>query len=668
MRFAHPPRHPRPLAFALLALCTLCGAATADDDLEASRAAFREAYPAAERGEWQPVEERRALLENYVLWPDLRAAWLVARIADVDDAEVRAFLEAWGRSRPGRELRYRYALELAKGGRWPEYLDVYRRHYANAGAARLDCYATRAGIETGAFDEFAGLARSLWLVGRSQVDECDPVFDYLRGAGLLEGPLTRDRFELALEAREFSLARYLAKSMDAEALARVERWIAAGNDPERFIVADENCRDAEEHRAQLLYALQRVAWGDAARAQALFLATSPEHEFPSGDAARIARYIALSAAQQHQPRAFELLRSLPAGATDERVRAWQVRAALLRHDWSDALAAIDDMPEEQRSEAEWRYWRAVALQQAGRVDLAKPVFEALATDRSWYGFLAADEVDAEYAFDHAATPADDAILSGLVRDPALVRARELFYVGLESRGRAEWNDAVAKLEPAAKVQAAVLAHRWGWHSQAIATLADSGRFDDLEIRYPLAFEQAFLEFAEAAGIRGSLAWAIGRSESLFMADVRSHAGAVGVMQLMPTTGARTAAELGLPWAGLTTLTDPRSNIRLGTKYLAKMLERFDGNVVLATAAYNAGPNKVDEWLPRSEHALDARIWIENIPYDETRAFVRRVLVADTIFHWRLTGKPARISAQIAAVAPVPQRLSDARRAGYAGAD
>ncbi|HEX7061079.1 MAG TPA: transglycosylase SLT domain-containing protein [Woeseiaceae bacterium] len=660
MRFARPHCRPHPLAVALLALCTISGPAAADDDVEASRAAFREVYPAAERGEWQPAQERRALLEDYVLWPDLRAAWLAAKIDTVDDAEVRAFLDAWGSSRPGRELRYRYALQLAKDQRWPEYLEVYRRHYTNAGAARLDCYASRAGIETGAFDEVAGLARSLWLVGESQVDECDPVFHYLRGAGLLEGPLTRQRFELALEAHEFSLARYLAKSLDAESLARVERWIAAGDDPEAFIVADENCRDTEEHRAQLLYALERVAWGDAARAQTLFLATSGKHEFPSRASARIARYIALSAAQQHEPHAFELLRGLPAGATDERVRAWQVRAALLRHGWSAALAAIDDMPPAQRSEAEWRYWHAVALQQAGRVDLATPIFEALAADRSWYGFLAADEIDADYAFAHAATPADEAILSGLAREPALVRARELFYVGLESRGRAEWSGAVARLEPAAKVQAALLAHRWNWHSQAIATLADSGRFDDLEIRYPLAFEQAFLEFAAAAGIRGSLAWAIGRSESLFMADVRSHAGAVGVMQLMPTTGARTAAELGLPWAGVATLTDPRSNIRLGTKYIAKMLERFDGNVVLATAAYNAGPNKVDEWLPRSEHALDARIWIENIPYDETRAFVRRVLFADTIFHWRLTGEPARISAEIEAVAPLPQQVSEAR--------
>lgn len=647
----------------------MAGSAAPASDLDASRQAFRDAYAAAERGDWQPALAHRAVLEEYVLWPDLRGAWLQAKLGSVSDAEVHEFLARWGDLRPARELRYRYALQLAADERWAEYLDLYGRHYRNAGAARLDCLAARAGIVTGAFDEFAGLARSLWLVGQSQVDACDPVFEYLRGAGLLDGPLMRERFELALDARQFTLARYLARSMDAASLQTAERWIAAGNAPEDFLVADADCRDTAEHRGQLLYAIERVAWGDATRAHALHGVAARDHDFLPGEAAGTARYVALSAAQQHRPEAWELLRSLPVAVVDERVRAWQVRAALLRHAWTDALAAIADMPAGQRAEAQWRYWRAVALRQAGQGGAAKPILQELAAERSWYGFLAADELELEYAFGHAATPADEAIVARLARDPALIRARELYYVGLESRGRAEWHDAVGALDAPAVAQAAVLAHRWNWHSQAIASIADSGRFDDLEIRYPLAFENAFLEFAEAADIRGSWAWAVARSESLFMADVRSHAGAIGVMQLMPATGRRTAAELGLPWAGLATLTDPHSNIRLGTTYLGKMLERFGGNLVLATAAYNAGPRKVDEWLPRSEHALDARIWVENIPYDETRAFVQRVLVADAIFHWRLTGEPSRLSAELRAVAPVlPPRLSQAATGASSAAD
>lgn len=648
-------------AVAALAL-SACATAHADPGLAASRQAFREVYPAVERGEWQPVLDRRPLLENYVLWPDLQAAWLSARLDSASDAEIQAFLGTWGELKPARELRYRHALRLASDEKWEEYLAAYRRHYEGMDVARLDCLAARAGILTGRQDEFAELARDLWLVGESQVDECDAVFEYLRGAGLLDGRLMRERFELALEARQFSLARYLARSLDEADLEVADQWIAAGNDPEGFLEADANCSDSEVHREQLLYALERVAWSDAARAHQWRRSVHDSHDFRRGETARTARYIALSAAQQHIPEAFDLLRSLPADAVDDTVRAWQVRSALLRHAWDDVLAVIGDMPAGQRQEPEWRYWRAVALRQAGDERRALPILRDLARDRSYFGFLAADELNLEYAFEHADTPEDEAVIAELARSPALIRARELFYVGLEGRGRSEWNDAVKRLEPGAVAQAAVLAHRWSWHSQAIATVADSGQYDDLRIRYPLPYEREFLEFSAAANIRGSWAYGVARSESLFMADVRSHAGAVGVMQLMPTTGRLTAAELDLPYSGLKTLTDPKSNIRLGTTYLGKMLERFGGNLVLATAAYNAGPHKVEEWLPESRR-LDARIWIENIPYEETRAFVRRVLVADAIFHWRLTGEAARLSAELRAIGPAasPERLSQVSR-------
>jgi soluble lytic murein transglycosylase len=226
--------------------------------------------------------------------------------------------------------------------------------------------------------------------------------------------------------------------------------------------------------------------------------------------------------------------------------------------------------------------------------------------------------------------------------PELVRARELFLVGQEGRGRSEWDAATSTLTSEEQAQAALLADSWGWHSRAIATVASAGHFDDLRVRYPLPWQDDFGRSAQTAGIPDSLAYGIARSESLFMRDIRSSAGAIGIMQLMPDTGRSTAQELSLPWSGRITLTDSSVNIRLGTWYLGKMLNRFDRNPVLATAAYNAGPRRVADWLPRSG-TLDARIWIENIPFNETRGYVRRVLADDVIFNWRLTGKSRRLS-------------------------
>ncbi|HET6630100.1 MAG TPA: transglycosylase SLT domain-containing protein [Woeseiaceae bacterium] len=635
----------------VIVICWLCSAcAQAESVLDDRRAAFRAAWPAAERGDWEPVAERQSLLADYVLWPDLKAAWLRAQLDTVDASEVRAFLEQYGDLQPARELRYRFALQLAADGRWPEYVDLYERHYRDLHVARLDCLAAQAGILSERPDEVVELAKSLWLVGRSQVEECDPVFDYLRGAGLLEGELTERRFELAISARQFSLARYLAKSLDDAWLERANRWIEAGRDPLAFLSADAGCNGSGEHRRQLLYALERLADSDARLARERWEQARDAHGFLPAETAKIARYLALSAAQQHLPEAFRLLGELEGDAADAYTRGWQVRAALLAHAWEDVIAAIRAMPADERRAQEWRYWLGLALRQSGRDSRGLPILTALAGERSYFGFLAADELGTPYAFAHATTPAVEDALDELGQIPALVRARELFYVGLESRGRSEWNDAVAGLDAGDKLQAALLAHRWGWHSQAIATVADIGHYNDLELRYPLPYADTFREAAEAANIRGSWAYGVARSESLFMADIRSHAGAVGLMQLMPATGRRTAAQLDLPWSGIATLTDPASSIRLGTTYLGNMLERFESNVVLATAAYNAGPEKVEEWLPAAQR-LDARIWIENIPYTETREFVRRVLFSDAIFHWRLTGRTSRLSAALDTVRP-----------------
>ena len=189
----------------------------------------------------------------------------------------------------------------------------------------------------------------------------------------------------------------------------------------------------------------------------------------------------------------------------------------------------------------------------------------------------------------------------------------------------------------------------GWHSRAITAAASLRAYDDLAIRYPLPWQDIFEAASTAARIDPTWAYGVARSESLFMRDVRSSAGAIGLMQLMPTTGKRVARKLRVPYTGLATLVDPAVNIRLGTGYLGQMAERFGGNRVLATAAYNAGPHRVDEWLPR-DNPEDARAWIENIPFNETRKYVKRVLTAQTIFQWRMTGSVRRLSDELPVIA------------------
>jgi soluble lytic murein transglycosylase len=640
----------------LLCISTLASAGT----LEEQRTAFRDVYPAVERGEWEPARAREALLRDYVLWPDLRATWLRANL-DHAAVEIREFLAEHGMLRPARELRYGFALHLAAEEHFPEYLELYRRWYKGLGIAKLDCLALHAEILQGGNENVAIRGRELWLTGRSQVDECDPVFDYLRGAGILDEPLHQERFELAVSERQFSLARYLARSLaDGRYLDEANGWLAAQNSPHDFLLEAKPGGNAT-HRDQLTYAIEQLSYSDAELAAGHYQRLRAQVPFSAPQIGGLARHIALWLARQHRPTAYAALRDLPDNATDIEVRRWLARAALRQHAWSDVIAVIEEMPEEERQTEEWQYWLAVANKETGKEEQALGIFAELAHERSYYGFLAADALQNDYAWAHVAIAEDDATLRRLAENPALIRARELYYVGLESRGRSEWDDAVAMLQAEDKAQAALLAHRWDWHSRAIATAASMGHYDDLVLRYPLPYREEFERHSETARIPYSWAYGVARSESLFMTDIRSIAGAVGVMQLMPGTGRRSAAEIKLPYVGIPTLTDPASNIRLGTFYLGKMLQRFGDNAVLATAAYNAGPLRVEKWLPQDER-LDARIWIENIPFNETRGYVRRVLLTDAIFHWRLTGETRRLSDSLAAIDPSPPRqLADAKR-------
>lgn len=644
-----------PLAFA--PACAAADAAPADGSVEfdTARAAFRAAWPLAELGDWTAAQRDAAVLEPYLLWPDLRAAWFRATLSNADHGEIEAFLHRYGVLKPARELRYRYALHLAAENRLDEFLAIYQQFYQGLDVAKLDCLALRAELEAGRERRIVTRGIELWMVGRSQEDECDPVFADLRRRGLLTDRHYAERFALAVEARQFSLARYLARQLPAEFGRQADAWIAAQNDPSGFTARTDERRDDDVDRRQLAYAVQQIAFRDPLTARARWDMLQGRFSFDRQLDAEVSRHIALWSARLHQPEAAGLLAALPAAAADPETGRWLVRTRLLSRDWAEVVRAIDALPAEESALDEWQYWKAVALGEQGQEAAAMLILATLATQRSYYGFLAADAIDAEYAIGGEGVSGDRELARTLEGIPALLRARELFYVGLEGRGRSEWDSAVSLLTNEQLLQAALLAHAWGWHSRAIATVAKAGDFDDLAIRYPLPWRDDFSRSSSSAGIADSWAYGVARSESLFMRDIRSSAGAVGIMQLMPATGRQTAGEIRMPWQGVATLTDSASNIRLGTHYLGQMYQRFDDNRVLATAAYNAGPHRVENWLPQ-QGPLDARIWIENIPYNETRGYVRRVLADEAIFYWRLTGRLRRISAELPAVVAGPPRI------------
>ena len=645
----------RNAANSILAAVLLCLGSTAASAATASdiqRELFRQVHADVERGNWAVVDalsdgERRAL-EDYLLYPDLRAAWLRATLTNADHEDIESFLDNNGVLKPARELRYRYALHLAEIGHLDEYLAIYEQFYQGLDAPRLDCLALQAELDAGRTARVVPRAIALWTVGESQVAECDPVFEFLEDGNHLGIVEYMKRFELAVEAREFTMARWLGKSIDQRHIDIASQWLKAQRDPESFVRNYRKWGNDDITHAQLVYGVERVTYADPTVALELWNEVSKGGRFSAEQEMRTLRHIALWTARDNLPGAYDMLVQLPAAAQSDEVLRWRARLSLRGNEWTRLLADIEAMSAAERDNEEWRYWYGIALRHKNRIAEGDAVLADLATERSYYGFLAADAVGAPYALDSNAFVADEARIAELSARHELLRARELFLVGLDGRGRSEWDAVVRYLDRDDKMQAAILAHRWGWHSRAIAAAASVGHYDDLSLRYPLPWPETFVKHSADASISPTWAYGVARSESLFMRDVRSSAGAIGLMQLMPATGKMVAREIRLPYSGLTTLVDPDHNIRLGTTYLGQMAERYGGNRILATAAYNAGPHRVDAWLPQAGR-IDPRIWIENIPFNETRGYVKRVLAADTIFHWRMTGEVRRLSDEMLVV-------------------
>ena len=615
---------------AVLLLLAVSGVQAKPDPLETQRELFLDARAALQDNRLEEYQSLARQLRDYPLYPYLQFDELRTRLSRADEQEVARFLEAHAGEPVGDRLRQSWLYNLARNQRWA----VFLRHYRPTGSVDLQCYALQARLNTGDKKGLAGDILPLWLAGESRPKACDPLFRFLADGGHLDRDRLWARIRLAMQANRPGLAGYLAKSLPEQERAWVTLWRAANDKPSATLEDSRLEADTPLAREIIVHALRRIARFDAGQAHEKWPAIRDTHDFESGDAATLEGYIAYAAATQRLPQAHAWLVALPAAAEDQRIREWRIRTAIDLQDWAAVRAHIEALPVDERDSEEWRYWLAFALEKTGERVAAMNRFGDLAKERSYHGFLAADFLRWPYEMGNAPTAYDAAELATLSRRPGLVRARELYRAGLLTDARREWAYAIRDMNDEELVLAAVLADQWGWHDRAILTVARSGNYDDLKLRFPLDHLDSVQRHARDNKLDTGQVFAVIRQESAFNSDARSSAGAMGLMQLMPGTGRLTAKRNRLPYAGAGTLLDADRNIQLGTRYLRQVMERFNDNPVLATAAYNAGPHRVERWLPETG-SEPAAIWITGIPFTETRNYVQRVLTYAAIYDWRM---------------------------------
>jgi len=612
------------------------------NSLEKQRDQFLQAELALKAGHKNTFRLLKQKLSNYPLYGYLDYWQLKRRLKHARPSELHEFFRLYNGQPIATRMRISWLHQLARRSDWKNYLAFYWPQTSVA----LQCNEIHARLALGRDRQHAlDDAMKLWMVGHSQPDTCNRVFKQLYASSQLTSAHIWQRVRLAFANQKSSLAAYLARKLSAEDRQWVNRWYHAHRRPTAAIASQWARDDTPLIREILTHAIQRLARYKPEQAYKHWQKLRASHHFTAAQHASVLRRIALAAALGGKPAAAHWLSEVPDVAVDQDIRQWRVRTALMREDPASVRHWIEQLPTDERNEPEWRYWYAWAQEKAGAKGDAFTLYASLGQQRNYYGFLAADKLGRRYQMNDSRTPVDRKALDQLGEQPGFQRARELYLVGKRLDARREWFYTTGNLNTDQLRSAALLAHRWGWHDRAIITAAQARDWDDLALRFPLPHRDSIFATARQYSLDPALIYGIIRQESAFMEDAHSEVGALGLMQLMPATGRQTARSLNIRYGGSRALLKSDQNIRLGSAYLNHLMTRYNGSPVLAAAAYNAGPHRVSRWLP-GDRSMPATLWMENIPFRETRNYVKRVLAYATIFDWRLSQPLTRLSQRL----------------------
>jgi soluble lytic murein transglycosylase len=639
---ATPQRIPV-LCWMLAAGCLLATSlAQATEPSDAQRAAFKQAYAAAQQGGdgWRSLADG---LHDYPLYAYLPAAALEHDIQQTDRASVEAYLKQYPDWIPATDLRRDFLLELARRQDWNDFLAMYQPGLGDA----LSCDALQARLARGETLNFDKDLSALWDKP-SLPAACDPVLDAAHDQGLLTSNRLWTRIDIAADAGQGGTISKLAGWLSTEDSAAAQQLALALRDPSAAVAAATNWPDTQRSRQAVTLALTRLARRQSDSADTAWQSLQSRFNFSVSQRGQILHALALFHATDFDANALARLIALPPAAQTDASREWRVRVALAEQDWPAVLAAIDALTDTQKLDGEWRYFRARALAALGRNAEAQQQLSSLATEPTFFGFLAADRLQQPYAICPLQVAEDPQSELALMNRPGLLRAFELYAVNLPKLARREWTQALQGADPDTLRLAADLANKRGWYDRAVFTLTSGDALRLYQLRFPLVSQDGVVPQAAQSGIEAAWAYGILRAESAWMSDARSGADARGLMQLLPGTAELVAKRNGLNWGGGDTLYDPTVNITLGTRYLAQMAERYNGAPWLASAAYNAGPGRVDQWLA-ARGTLTPELFVATIPFKETREYVARVMAFSVIYDWRLNGKAVPLTTRLSAI-------------------
>jgi len=630
--------HIRKLWVATLLLAAASAfAAGQDDDFLAARDAYN-------AGDAARLETHAQRLQGHLLQPYVSYWQLSLKLEEAAPEEVRAYLTAHRDSPLSDRLRGEWLKLLGKREDWGLFNSVLPQLVSTD--LEIACYALQ--YQLLMFPEEAlPEARALWFLPRDLPDSCTPLMGALYASGGLSTDDLWTRIRLALEAGHVSRAR------------RIAEWLPSGQAPESGVLEsiasnpagylERKSQDLKTRagREAVMFAVHRLA--RTAPPQAARHWTRLEVRFSEDERAYVWGMIAYLGALRHERDA--LAWYARAGDLSDHQLAWKARAALRARDWPQVLAAINAMTGMESSGPAWRYWKARALKALGRGGEAEQLLKPLAGEFSFYGQLALEELGGRTTVPAAAYKPSAEDVRAMAQHAGLRRALELYRLNQRTDATWEWVWAIRGFEDRQLLAAAEVARRHQIYDRAISTADRTVVLHDFELRYLAPYRDVLKP--QAAQLALDEAWVYGviRQESRFIPDAKSSAGASGLMQLMPGTARWVAQKLRLKNWRWSQVMEVDTNISLGTYYLRHVLDTQDGELVPASAAYNAGPGRARAWRP--EAAIEGAVYAETIPLGETREYVKKVMANATYYAHNFSQQLQSLKSRLGTIGPRP---------------
>ncbi len=566
-------------------------------------------------------------LHYYPLQPYLDQKRLMTNIKLSSASEINAFLIKYEGTPLDWPLRKKWLNYLAKRNK-PL---LFQRYFKATSNVELTCQYYRFQLQSGVLPSLIlPKVSSLWLVGKSQPKVCDPLFKQWQKAGYRTNEVIWQRIVLSADGGKHTLIPYLTTLLPKNEQYLAELWHKVRRNP-TYVKRLAKFKDKTAREAEIVaYGLKRLIWRSPQQALDTYALAKSLLPFTAQQQQQITLKFALALASKNHLAANSWLEKVDDELFSSNLTQWYITDALRDQNWKNIKVKLSKLPEVAQQSLKWRYWYSRSLLATGELAAGNALLNELAQSRHYYGFLAASYLNKPANFQDMPLNVSTEEKALIIKSPEAKRAFELFAIGRFHHARQEWNYWLSKLNDREKLVASKIANEMHWYDRAIFTLAKVGYLDDVNLRFPLGFETEIKHYAGNEKINSAWAFAIARRESSFMSDANSPAGAKGLMQIMPGT----AKQLARKTVSNRYLLNAKNNIKLGTKYLRNLLDRHDGNQVLATAAYNAGPYRVKSWLKDAD-SLPADVWIETIPFKETREYVKSVLAYQQIYQHKV---------------------------------